>query len=234
MIPLDQAVVARLETHGEKFELLVDPDLAAKYRQGEEMKIEDIVAALYVFENASKADKASEDALLKAFQTAEFEEVAAVILRKGEIHLTAEQRKVMIENMRKQVVNLIAKNAVNPQTHTPHPPARIERAMEEAKVNIDPFKHLDVLVRETMKALRPIIPIKFEEIKVAVRIPPEYAAKSYGDISAAAVIQKQEWQKDGSWICVVVIPAGVQDDFYNLINRLTKGDGEVKIIERIS
>jgi len=234
MIPLDQAVVARLESHGEKFELLVDPDLAAKFRQGEDLKVEDLVAAIYVFENASKAEKASEDSLMKVFKTTEFEEVAATILQKGEIHLTTEQRKEMIRSMRKQVVNLIAKNAVNPQTHTPHPPARIERAMEEARVNIDPFKHLDVLVRETMKALRPIIPIKFEEIKVAVRIPPEHAAKSYGDISAAAVLQKQEWQKDGSWICVVVIPSGVQDDFYNLISRLTKGEGEVKIIERIS
>lgn len=234
MIPLDQAVVARLDSHGEKFELLVDPDLAAKYRQGEELKIEDIVAALYVFENASKAEKASEDAMMKVFQTTEFEEVADTILKKGEIHLTTEQRKEMIAKMRKQVVNLIAKNAVNPQTHLPHPPARIERAMEEARVNIDPFKHLDVQVRDTLKALRPLLPIKFEEIKVAVRIPPEYAAKSYGDISAAAVIQKQEWQKDGSWICVVVIPAGIQEDFYGLINRLTKGDGEVKIVERIS
>ncbi|HNL86507.1 MAG TPA: ribosome assembly factor SBDS, partial [Methanoregulaceae archaeon] len=34
MIPLDRAVVARLESHGEKFELLVDPDRAVKFRQG--------------------------------------------------------------------------------------------------------------------------------------------------------------------------------------------------------
>ena len=34
MIPLDKAVVARLESHGEKFELLVDPDEAVIFQAG--------------------------------------------------------------------------------------------------------------------------------------------------------------------------------------------------------
>jgi ribosome maturation protein SDO1 len=136
----------------------------------------------------------------------------------------------MIADKRRQVVSFIARNAVNPQTGLPHPPQRIEMAMEEAKVNIDPFKHLDELVKETMKALRPIIPIRFEELRVAVRIPPDHAARAYGDIQAGAVIERDEWQKDGSWICVVRIPAGIQTEFYGLINRITRGEGEVRIL----
>ena len=59
MISLEQAVVARLESHGEKFEILVEPHLAARIRQGETVNIEDAVAALNVFGNASKATRAS-------------------------------------------------------------------------------------------------------------------------------------------------------------------------------
>lgn len=231
MISLDQAVVAKLESHGERFEILVDPDLAAKIRRGEDLPVEDAVAALQVFENASQAERASEEALKKVFKTTEFEPVALHIIRKGEIHLTAEQRRAMIAEKRRQVITFIARNAVNPQTGHPHPPQRIDLAMEEAKVHIDPFKSLDELVKETMKSLRPLIPIKFDELRLAVKIPADYAPRAYGEISIAAVIEKEEWQKDGSWICVAVIPAGIQNEFYDLINRISHGDAETKIIK---
>jgi ribosome maturation protein SDO1 len=233
MIPLDHAVVARLESYGERFEILVDPDKAALVRQGQPVEIEDVVAALNVFGNASKATRASDEALMKVFHTTEFSAVARKIIEKGEIHLTSEQRKQMIEEKRRQVVTFIARNAVNPQTGHPHPPHRIEMAMEEARVNIDPFKHLDELVKETVKALRPLLPIRFEELRLAIKIPPELAAKAYGDIAAASTMEKDEWLKDGSWVCVVRIPAGIQGEFYDLVNKLSKGEGQVKILNQV-
>ena len=232
MIPLDQAVVARLESHGERFEILVDPEMAAGIRHGEDIPIEDAVAALYIFENASKADKAPDETLKKVFDTVEFESVAERIIRKGEIHLTAEQRKRMIEDKRKQIVTFISRNAINPQTKLPHPPQRIEMAMEEARVSVDLFKHVDVQVKDVVRALRPLIPIKFAEMKFAVRIPGDYAPKAYGELHSATTVDREQWQNDGSFICVVRIPAGIQEEFYSLINRLTKGDGEVKILDQ--
>ena len=234
MIPLDRAVVARLESHAERFELLVDPEAAGRFRHGEEgVELEDVVASLNVFENASRAERASDESLKKVFHTTSFEEIAPQIIRKGEIHLTAEQRRQMIVDKRRQVVAFIARNAVNPQTGLPHPPHRIEMAMEEARVNIDPFRHLDELVKDTVKALRPLLPIRFEEVRLAVRIPAEDAARAYAGIASAATIEQQEWQKDGSWICVVRIPAGIQDDFYSLVNRLSKGDADVRKLKQI-
>jgi ribosome maturation protein SDO1 len=231
MIPLDRAVVARLESHGERFELLVDPELAALARTDESVGIEDVVAALFVFENASRAEKASEESLQKVFGTLDFETIARRIIHKGEIHLTAEQRKQMTHDKRRQVITFIARNAINPQTNLPHPPQRIERAMDEAKVNIDPFRHIDELVKDTVKALRPLLPIKFAEKRIAVKIPADYATRAFGEIRAATTIEKDQWMNDGSWICVVRIPAGIQEEFYNMINRLTKGDGDVKILD---
>jgi ribosome maturation protein SDO1 len=233
MIPLEKSVVARLESYGERFELLVDPDQAAKVRQGETIDIEEVVAALNVFSNASRGTRASDEALTKVFHTTDFHAVAHRIIEKGEIHLTAEQRRHMIDEKRRQVINFIARNAVNPQTGHPHPPQRIEMAMEEARVNIDPFRHLDEMVKETIKALRPILPIRFEELRLAIKIPADFAAKAYGDIAAGSTMEKEEWQKDGSWICVVRIPAGIQTEFYDLINKITKGEGVVKILKQV-
>ncbi|MDD1710272.1 MAG: ribosome assembly factor SBDS [Methanoregulaceae archaeon] len=233
MIPLERAVVARLESHGEKFELLVDPDLAVRYRQGDPVDLEDMVAALAIFENSSRGTRASDDALKKVFHTTEFPTIASRIIQKGEIHLTAEQRRHMIAEKRRQIVTFIARNAVNPQTGLPHPPQRIEMAMEEARVNVDLYKSVDEQVKETVKALRPLIPIRFEEVRIAVKIPPDFASKAYGEIQPVAQMEKDEWQKDGSWICVVRIPAGIQGDFYDLINRITRGQGEVRILNQV-
>ena len=233
MIPLDNAVVARLESFGERFEILVDPHQAALVRQGQKVDIEDVVAALNIFSNSSKATRASDESLEKVFHTKDFDTIARRIIEKGEIHLTSEQRKAMIEEKRRQVVTFISRNAINPQTGHPHPPHRIEMAMEEARVNIDPFKHIDEQVKEVVKALRPILPIRFEELRLAIKIPPDFAAKSYGDIAAASTMEKDEWLKDGSWVCVVRIPAGIQIEFYDLINKLTKGAGQVKILNQV-
>jgi len=231
MVRLEDAVPARLKTHGATFEVLVDPDGALALRRGDSVNVVDILAVEDVFENASRGDRSAEEDLIKAFETTDVAIIAEKIIKKGEISLTAEQRKQIIENKRRQVIEIIARNAINPQTKTPHPPARIEQAMKEAKVNIDPSKSADELVNIAMKAIRPLIPIRFEEVEVAVKIPADYAPKAYGDIAAFGKVIRESWQNNGSWIGVVKIPAGMQTDFYSLINRLTKGEAETKLLK---
>jgi len=231
MVRLEDAVPARLKTHGATFEVLVDPDGALALRRGEDVRIEDILAVEDVFENASRGDRSAEDDLIKAFETTDVVTIADKIIRKGEISLTADQRKQIIENKRRQVVEIIARNAINPQTKAPHPPARIDQAIKEAKVNIDPANSTDELVNIAMKAIRPLIPIRFEEVEVAVKIPPAYAPKAYGEIAAFGKVTRDAWQNNGAWIGVVKIPAGMQTDFYSLVNRVSKGEAETKLLK---
>lgn len=231
MVRLEDAVPARLKTHGTTFEVLVEPDLALALKRGDSINLEAILAVEDVFENASRGDRSPEEDLIKAFGTTDTLAIAEVIIKKGEISLTAEQRKKFLENKRRQVVEVIARNAINPQTKTPHPPARIDQAMTEARVHIDPTKSTDDLVKIAMKAIRPLIPIRFEEVEVAVKVPAAYAPKAYGEIAAFGKLNREAWQNNGSWIGVVQIPAGMQTDFYALINRLTKGEAETKLLK---
>lgn len=231
MVTLDNAVIARLKRGGTQFEIYVDPDGAFALKQGEEIDIENILAVEDVFENASKGDRPVEKDIENTFKTQDIYEIAKQIILHGEIHLTKEQRKKILEDKTRQVINIIASNAINPQTRTPHPPARIEHAMEEAGVHIDPLRSVDDLVITVMKQIRPIIPIRFEEISIAVKIPMDYAPKAFGPISKFGTISKEEWQKDGSWIGVVTFPAGMQDDFFGLVNHMTKGNAEVRILK---
>jgi ribosome maturation protein SDO1 len=231
MVRLEDAVPARLKTHGTTFEVLVEPDLALALKRGDSIDLAEILAVEDVFENASRGDRSPEEDLIKAFGTTNPQAIAETIIKKGEISLTAEQRKKFLENKRRQVVEVIARNAINPQTKTPHPPSRIDQAMTEAHVHIDPTKSTDDLVKITMKAIRPLIPIRFEVVEVAVKVPAAYAPKAYGEIAAFGKLNREAWQNNGSWIGVVQIPAGMQTDFYALINRLTKGEAETKLLK---
>jgi ribosome maturation protein SDO1 len=230
MVTLDKAVVAKLKTHGELFEILVDPDKALDMKKGADVKMEDVLAVEDIFENASRGDRVPEEDLVKAFGTTNVQDIARKIIMEGEINLTAEQRHRMQEEKRRQVVNFISRNAINPQTMAPHPPARIERAMEEAGVHIDLTKSVEENVNAVMKAIRPIIPIRFEEVKIAVKIPANYAARAFGEISTFGKLLRDEWQNNGSWIGVVQIPAGMQPEFYDLVNKLSKGEAETKLL----
>lgn len=232
MVSLDDAVIARIRKGGKDFEILVDPDTAYLYKRGELTDVSKILAAEEVFENASAGDRASDSDLMSAFKTTNVLEVSSIILKEGDISLTKEQRKRIIEEKRRAVVTFISQNGINPQTMTPHPPQRIVIAMDEAKVHIDPSKSLDELVNITMKAIRPLIPIRFEEVDVAVKIPAVYAPRAYGDVMNFGKMLKSEWQNDGSLIAVVKIPAGMQTDFYSLLNHLTKGEAETKLLRK--
>lgn len=230
MVNLDDAVTARLEYFGEHFEILVDPDLASDFKRGQDLNVEDILVVEEIFKDAKKGDKSSEEAMMKAFQTTDHVEVAANILKKGQIQLTAQQRKEMQEEKRLKVVTTIAREAINPQTKLPHPARRIEIAMEEAKVRIDPFKSVDEQVNTTLKAIRVKIPIRFEKVKVAIRVPGDLSGKVYGAIPEFGKTMQEEWQQDGSWVAVVEIPGGMQDNFYQKLNELTHGQVETKLL----
>ncbi len=224
-------VIARIEKAGEKFEVLVKPDAVQKLRDGKDVNVLDNLAIDEIFRDAHKGSKASEEKMQEFFGTTDPVEVARQLIKKGEIQLTTEQRREMQEVKRKQIVQYIAANAINPQTGAPHPPQRIEIAMEEAKVHVDPFKPVEEQVKEVLDALRPLIPIRFEKARIAVKLTAEDSAKCYGDIKAFGTILREEWQRDGAWIGVVEMPAGMQTEFIERLNAKTKGNVEAKVLK---
>ena len=195
------------------------------------MEVEQILAVEDIFKDAKKGDKASEEAMMKAFETTDPLEAARIIIKKGQVQLTAQQRREMQEEKRKKIVATITREAINPQTKLPHPARRIEIAMEEAKIHVDPFKSVDEQVKIVLKAIRTKIPIRLEKVRVAIKIPGDYTGKAYNVIPEFGETKREEWQQDGSWIAVVEIPGGMQDIFYQKLNELTHGQVETKLIK---
>ncbi|MGE4275380.1 MAG: ribosome assembly factor SBDS [Candidatus Methanomethylophilaceae archaeon] len=230
MVNLEEAIVARLESHGETFEILIDPDVARMIRDGKDVDLLEHAAVEEIFNNASKGTRASDDKLQEVFGTDDVSEIMRQIIIRGEVQLTAEQRREIMESKRRQIISEIARNAINPQTKTPHPPMRIEMALDEAKFRVDPFKPLAVQVKAAMDVLRPLMPIRFERSKVGVRLKGDDYGRCYDDLIHFGVVQREEWQSDGSWIGVLEIPAGVRDELVARLNAKTKGKADVKLL----
>lgn len=234
MVSVEKAVIARITKRGEKFEILVDPEKALELKSGKDVSIDDILAAKEVYEDAKKGLRASDQNINKVFGTNELEKVVKSIIKEGEVQLTTEQRREMVEEKTKAIASTIAKRGVDPRTGTPHPVDRILRAMKEAKVRTDINKRIEEQVDSTLKAIQPILPIKFEKLQVAVKVPPAYAGRAANVIRDLGTILKEEWRSDGNYICLIEISAASQQDVYDRLNSLTHGEVEVKIVKKES
>ncbi len=232
MISLDEAVVARLESHGARFEVLVDPDAAQAIKRGTfEGELEEVVAAEQVFDNASRGDRPTEEDLEEVFGTTDPMQIIPEVIKRGEIQITAEQRREMQERKRRQLITHISRNAVNPQMDdAPHPPERVEAALEEAGFRIDPLETVEAQIDEAVDALRPILPLRFDEMTVAVQIPAEDAGSAQARLREFGELIEEEWQTDGSWIGIITFPAGMQNEFYERVNEVSGGAAETRII----
>ncbi|MEM2446022.1 MAG: ribosome assembly factor SBDS, partial [Candidatus Bathyarchaeia archaeon] len=167
----EKYTVARMTKGNEHFEVLVKPDKALDYRMGKTSAITEVLVTETIFSDASKGTKVSEEALRKAFGTTDPLKIADIIIKKGTLQLTTEQRRKMIEEKRRQIIAFISKNCVDPRTNLPHPPMRIEQALEQIHYSIDPFKPTEEQAREVVKLLRQVLPLKMEQVSVSVHVP---------------------------------------------------------------
>ncbi len=232
-ISLDNAIVARLSKAGEKFEILVDPIKAYEFKKGKITDIDSILAYPGVFKDARKADRIQTEVLQKAFGTTDAKKIAEKILKEGEIQLTTDQRRKMADDKKTQIASMIAHNAVNPQTNTPHPAQRIINAMDEAGVHVDPLEPSQDQVDRVVKAIKSLLPIKIETVAIELHIPAQYSGKASSVIRGMTSIKKDSWGSDGSYSCVIELPAGMAAEMLQRLNKITEGKIESKEIKTI-
>jgi len=231
MVTVEDAVVARWEKGGSRFEVLVDPVAVQALKDGRTVDLSDKLALDQVFKDAKKGDKISAEHLEKTFHTRDLAEIARQIILNGEVQVTTDQRHELQAAKHKQIVATIARNAMNPQTGAPHPPARIEAAMVEAKVHVDPFRSADQQVAEIIVKLRPLLPIRLDTVRVRVKVPAQFYPRVIGELKALGKLADEQWLPDGAWSAVLEIPAGVQTELYEKLNARTKGAAETALVK---
>jgi ribosome maturation protein SDO1 len=233
MVSVEKAVVAKLKKSGANFEVLVDCDNALALKEGKNVDMNDVLATDEIFDNSRKGLRASSNQMKQIFNTDNPVEIAKEIIMNGEIQITAEHKKRVIDAKRKRIIDMIHANSVDPKTGLPHPAVRIENAFAEANIHVNESETVEKQVQSIIKKLQPILPIKFETKELSVVVPHEYAQHAYSLVKSFGNITKNEWNTDGSWSGIVEIPAGLQNDFIDKVNEVTHGNADIKTKKQI-
>ncbi len=228
---VDKPSVVRYSFEGEKFEILVKPDPALEFKLGKRKDISSILVSDEIYTDSNKGTRASTEKLLKAFKTEDTTAIAEKILKKGDLNLTTDQRLKMISEKRKQIVNFIAKTYDDPKSHLPHPPLRIEQAMEDGRVSIDPHKNAEEQIKDIVEKLRSIIPLKSENLVLEIIVPAQFASQSYSVLKSTGTLQKEEWQSNGSLKAILEIPAAARPNVIDRLGSITQGTASVEVLK---
>lgn len=228
---VDEAVIAKIRKEGKDFEILVDPQNAADFKAGKNVSITDVVVSEEIYNDAKKGLRASEKDFEKIFGTIDKLEICKTIVKNGIVQVTAEMIRKELEQIRKQVVNLVHRSTVDSSTGRPHPLQRIENAIAEAKIRIE-SKPAEQQVKDVIDELKKILPIKYEVRELGIRVAPQYAGKSFNILKQYGKLISERWENDGSLNVTLEIPAGLQEDLEVDLNSLTKGTVEINILRK--
>ncbi|SMH72561.1 ribosome assembly factor SBDS [Candidatus Nitrosotalea okcheonensis] len=224
-----KVTIVRFSVEGEKFEILVKPDPALEFKLGKRKDISGIMISDEIYSDSNKGTRASTEKLMKAFKTTDATVVATIMLQKGDLNLTTDQRRKMVSEKRKQIVDFISKTYVDPRSHLPHPPLRIEQSMDDARVSIDPFKNTDEQIKEIIEQIRSIIPLKSENMLLEILVPAQFAAQSYSVLKSFGTLKKEEWQANGSLKVILDIPAAARANVMDRLGSVTKGTASIEV-----
>ena len=228
---VDKVTVVRYSFAGEKFELLVKPDPALDFKLGKISEISKVLVSDELYSDSNKGTRASNEKLLKAFKTDDTLKILEQILQKGELNMTTEQRRKMVDDKRKQIINFISKTYVDPKSHLPHPPLRIEQAISDARISIDPFKNTDEQIKDIVHSLRTIIALKSENLTLESSVPAQFVAQSYTVLKSTGTLKKEDWQPNGSLKAILEIPAAARPNVIDRLGAITKGTATVEVMK---
>lgn len=221
--------IARLKKNAQTFEIVINPDIAVQAKKDPAF-VEEALLHPRIYSDAKKGNLASDQILEEIFKTSDPIEIAKIIIKDGIIQVTSEFRKDIIEQKKRKIVEYIHRNGIDPRTNAPHPADRIISAIDEIKVKIDEHKAVEQQIQDIIKVLRPILPIKFVVKDIDIVVPAIDAGKAYSPLKQFGKLLKEEWLNDGSWHAVIEIPGGLEEEFFDLLNKLTKGNANAKII----
>lgn len=208
------------------FEALFKPGCALKVREGK-LGISNATFADEVFiAPHTKGVIAKQPELAKAFPGKSGIDILQVIAEKGEIQYSTEERRQLVEEKKKRIVEYIHKYYCDPTTNNPHPVNRINNALDQMKIQIDIDGPMDKELKEVEKRINDVLPCKRLEVEVIVTIPNDFckqadqAMKKYGRIAS----QCPEGQSKKYTVCIV---PGDFDLLSKDLARATRGNYQI-------
>jgi len=214
-----RSIIARLVVGGDRFEILVHPDLALAHKLGKKGEISKILAIEEIYTDSKKGLRAPGERLQGKIGTSDILKAAAIILERGELLLTIEQRRGLIEEKKRQIISAITRTCIDVRTGLPVPATRVEQALGQIGVQIDPFKSGEEQARAVIQEVKKVLPLKVQTNEVEVLAPKLSSQKVLAFCRAYGDIMEEKALGDGTMRIRISVPSIAKTAFLERIAR---------------
>ncbi|MCK5040625.1 MAG: ribosome assembly factor SBDS [Candidatus Aenigmarchaeota archaeon] len=224
---MPKTIIAQLKKGKKTFEIMLDFDKYLEWKAKKDIPVDDLIVGDFCFNNISKAERAVESDMKEAFGTLELGKIASQILQKGQIQMTTKERQELQERKRRQIVDFICKEAIDPRTNCPPTPTHIELALKEAHFNVDIFGNIDGQIKEALKKMMSVLPLIIEKDEIEVKIPIADVPSVQKIVRGSTKILKENWTSD-FWVVLVQMPSSKATSFLEHLTKMCKNEIIVK------
>lgn len=216
--------VVKYDQEGFHFEVAVNADLVFKYRRGEDnVTADEVLRSRRVFTNATEGTEVFDGSLKRIFNTTDNFEAAKHILQDGNVELTPYHRQQLHRQRKANLLDMIVEKAIDPRTGTPHPRSRIKKILEHGGIDIDEFRPAEQQLWDVINQVNEHVPLDVQRRIICIDVPQSKAYELRDHLENYGDVLDEDW--DGErYTCRLRVPAGLQNDFLEKANAITKGD----------
>lgn len=217
-------MLVRLKRGKTTFEVLTNDGSVTKFREKELKNLQDVlVSGDDVFTDLKKGSKASKEQLVAAFETDNVKKVLEQIVLKGDVQVSAGERKDRLDAKRQEIVAHIHKNYVDPARGTQVPMTRVDLALQKLKPRIDADQPADRQVAAMMAKLTVILPLRKGNASISgvVTVPSRHIGAAGGVVRKHGSVTEEAFGADGATYTVEVFD---YDAMVRELAKVTKGE----------
>ncbi len=162
------------------------------------------------------------------------QEAAAFIAKRGKIKLPQTVRQQHIEEKRQQIVKVLQKYAVHPDTHEPLSKQKIEEMVTAiaSRGKLHPFRPAEKQLKAIQDTMKEKLPYVLETALVHIQLPDKYSGDIFNEVQTHGNVVQKTWHEEGRLEAKIQIPSGTIPQVKDVVMNRTRGKGTWEIIER--
>ena len=212
-------------------EILVDFEKYKEFKKDQVISIWEVLISEDIFIDQRKGQVFPEKELETLFDTNNKEEILKEIVLNGKCQIPIEYTNKLRENKKKQIVNYISSNSINPQTKMKYTNEMIENEISKLSVSINPNENFIHQAEKILKKLEEKIPISLKTTILDIKIPRKYIGIFQSKIRSFGKIKKEFYENDGSLKIHLEFLEGRIEEVITFIKNSSKNECEYHTLE---
>lgn len=196
-----------------------------------EKDIDEVLQTHTVFTNVSKGQVAKKDDLVKAFGTENQTEICKEILKKGELQVSDKERQSQLDQMFKEIANIVAHKCINPDMKRPYPVTVIQDAMRKAHFSVKLTQNAKQQALQVIKILKETMPIQRAQLKMRIVSTASQGKKVREKLSQIQSLKvEEESMTDEKMSVQFFVDPGEYRHIEEIVKSETKGTAYLEVL----